>query len=130
MTKRNVRSKISPLLFCSLTFPILSHLTVCLLVSRCAPTLALTNKSTKSWCQKHQVIAFIVPTLPSFHWPKNTPFLPIMHYFHWSKTPLFPSFLPETSLISRTRDIVLLPKKLEIEILTYFTFFSDVFKNL
>ena len=34
MTKRNVRRKISPLTFCSLTFLILSHLTVCLLVSR------------------------------------------------------------------------------------------------
>ncbi len=33
MTKRNVRSKISPLLFCSLTFPI-SILSECLLVSR------------------------------------------------------------------------------------------------
>ena len=34
MTKRNVRRKISPLTFCSLTFLILSHLTVRLLVSR------------------------------------------------------------------------------------------------
>ena len=34
MTKRNVRRKIFPLTFCSLTFLILSHLTVCLLVSR------------------------------------------------------------------------------------------------
>ena len=34
MTKRNVRSKISPLLFRSLTFLILSHLSVCLVVSR------------------------------------------------------------------------------------------------
>ena len=34
MTKRNVRRKIFPLTFCSLTFLILSHLTVRLLVSR------------------------------------------------------------------------------------------------
>jgi hypothetical protein len=32
--KRNVRRKISSLTFCSLTFLMLSHLTVCLLVSR------------------------------------------------------------------------------------------------
>ncbi len=34
MIKRNVRRKISSLTFCSLTFLMLSHLTVCLLVSR------------------------------------------------------------------------------------------------
>ena len=51
MTKRNVRSKISPLLFRSLTFPILSHLSVCLVVSRVRAYLS-TN-------QQHGIPCFI-----------------------------------------------------------------------
>ena len=51
MTKRNVRSKISPLLFRSLTFPILSHLSVCLVVSRVRAYLS-TN-------QQHGIPCFL-----------------------------------------------------------------------
>ena len=51
MTKRNVRSKISPLLFRSLTFLILSHLSVCLVVSRVRAYLS-TN-------QQHGIPCFI-----------------------------------------------------------------------
>ncbi len=61
MTKRNVRRKISPLLFCSLTFLILSHLTVCFCVSRVGAHLS-TN-------QQHGIPCLIKQGYPLPDWP-------------------------------------------------------------